>query len=126
MQAFYLREDLISFCREAPPGTFSPLPLEQHLTTVNINTEFTEHQRHVFCVFSGEGVNRLRNYLNESPDTLYDTEGTMYDDREGESMDTDHQVVGLMHATGLNDDDDDDMDEVDGGDGSQYELEGER
>lgn len=96
------------------------------LTYANTKPEFTEHQRHVFCVFSGEGVNRLRSYLNESPDTLYDTEGTMYDDREGEDMDTDHQVVGLMHATGLNDDDDDDMDEVDGGDGSQYELEGER
>ena len=50
----------------------------------------------------------------------------MYDDREGEDMDTDHQVVGLMNATGLNDDDDDDMDEADGGDGSQYELEGDR
>lgn len=80
----------------------------------------------MFCVFSGEGVNRLRSYLNESPETLYDTEGTMYDDREGEDMDTDHHVAGLMHATGLNDDDDDDMDEVDGGEGSQYELEGER
>lgn len=91
----------------------------------DIKAEFTEHQRHVFCVFSGEGVNQLRNYLNESPETLYDTEGTMYDDREGEDMDS-HQVAGLMHTTNLNDDDDDDMDEVDGGDGSQYELEGER
>lgn len=103
-----------------------PLHIVGDVMVVNIKAEFTDHQRHVFCVFSGEGVNRLRNYLNESPETLYDTEGTMYDDREGEDMDTDHQVAGLMHATGLNDDDDDDMDEVDGGDGSQYELEGER
>ncbi len=49
----------------------------------------------------------------------------MYDDREADDMDTDQQQLpGLMHATGLNDDDDD-MDEVDGADGSQYELEGE-
>ena len=50
----------------------------------------------------------------------------MYDDREGEDMDTDHQVAGLMQSTALNDDDDDDMDEVDGGDGSQYDVEGEQ
>lgn len=48
----------------------------------------------------------------------------MYDDREGEDPDNDQQVTGLMHATGLNDEDDE-MDEADGGDGSQYELEGE-
>ncbi|KAF2455744.1 hypothetical protein BDY21DRAFT_372897 [Lineolata rhizophorae] len=45
VQAF-LREDLIVFCREAPQ-------------------EFNDHQREVFCVFSGSGVNRLRTYLNE-------------------------------------------------------------
>ena len=90
----------------------------------NNETEFTEHQRTVFCVFSGEGVNRLRQYLNTQPD-IYDTpEGTMYDDREVEDIDNDQQVAGLMHATGLNDDDDD-MDEADGGEGSQYELEAE-
>lgn len=43
MQAF-LREDLTRFCRDAPP-------------------EFTHPQRDVFCVFSGEGVSRLREYL---------------------------------------------------------------
>lgn len=73
-------------------------------------------------MFSGDGVNRLRNYLNTKTD-IYD-EGTMYDDREAEEVDNDQQVAGLMHAAALNDDDDD-MDEVDGGDGSQYELEGE-
>ncbi|KAK0509886.1 hypothetical protein JMJ35_007280 [Cladonia borealis] len=105
VQAFYLREDLIAYCREAPP-------------------EFTEHQRHVFCVFSGEGVNKLRDFLNNNTELAYETEGTMYDDREADDMDTDQQQLpGLMHATGLNDDDDD-MDEVDGADGSQYELEG--
>ncbi|KAJ9629736.1 SCF ubiquitin ligase complex subunit [Taxawa tesnikishii (nom. ined.)] len=44
VQAF-LREDLTIFCREAP-------------------SEFNDHQREVFCVFSGPGVTRLREYLN--------------------------------------------------------------
>lgn len=44
VQAF-LREDLTVYCREAPP-------------------EFNEHQRDVFCVFSGPGVHRLREHLN--------------------------------------------------------------
>ncbi|RAL60725.1 hypothetical protein DID88_009831 [Monilinia fructigena] len=43
VQAF-LRSEFEQFCREAP-------------------REFTEHQRNVFCVFSGPGVNGLRNYL---------------------------------------------------------------
>ena len=72
-------------------------------------------------MFSGDGVNRLRAYLNSQPN-IYD-DGTMYDDRDGEEIDHDQQVAGLMHATGLNDDDDD-MNEIDG-DESQYELEGE-
>lgn len=45
MQAF-LRDELLAFCREAPP-------------------EFNDHQRDVFCVFSGTGVARLREFLNE-------------------------------------------------------------
>jgi len=30
--------------------------------------EFTEHQRSVFCVFSGNGVSRLREHLNSAPE----------------------------------------------------------
>ncbi|KAI1390549.1 RNI-like protein [Hypoxylon trugodes] len=45
----FLRDDLEAFCREAP-------------------TDFTEHQRAVFCVFSGQGVMGLRNYLNIQPE----------------------------------------------------------
>ena len=45
VQAF-LRDELLTFCREAPP-------------------EFNEHQRDVFCVFSGPGVGRLREFLNQ-------------------------------------------------------------
>lgn len=44
VQAF-LRQDLEKFCRDAPP-------------------EFTDHQRSVFCVFSGQGVAGLRQHLN--------------------------------------------------------------
>lgn len=40
----FLREDLTRFCRDAP-------------------AEFTHPQRDVFCVFSGDGVQRLREYL---------------------------------------------------------------
>lgn len=87
VQAF-LREDLTRFCRDAPP-------------------EFTHPQRDVFCVFSGDGVTRLRDYLTrlameelerenhnaieenlldpeDSPgaDTMSD-EGTVVDDDQG-------------------------------------------
>ncbi|KAL8638401.1 MAG: hypothetical protein Q9228_004446 [Teloschistes exilis] len=102
VQAFFLREDLTAFCREPPQ-------------------EFTEHQRHMFCVFSGPKVNRLRDYLNS--ESLYDTEGTMYDDREGESGDADQQVTGMMHATGLGVDDDEMNEEDEVGEGSQYGAE---
>ncbi|KAL8705606.1 MAG: hypothetical protein Q9201_001293 [Fulgogasparrea decipioides] len=104
VQAFFLREDLTAFCREAPP-------------------EFTEHQRHMFCVFSGPGVNKLRDYLSADPGSLYDTEGTMYDDRDGEDGDADRQVTGMMNATGLGVDDDDMNDEDEAGEGSQYGAE---
>ena len=70
--------------------------------------EFTEHQREVFCVFSGEGVNRLRNYLNTDRSGLQN--GTMYVDEDGE----DQQVAGLMNATAINDDEDMDDDSQDG------------
>lgn len=84
-------------------------------------TEFTEHQRNMFCVFSGPGVNKLRDYLNEDPPSIYDTEGTMYDDREAEDGEADQQVTGMMHATGLGGVDDEDMnDEDEAGEGSQY------
>ncbi|CAK7894033.1 hypothetical protein CAAN1_02S00804 [[Candida] anglica] len=43
----FLRNDITSFCRDPPP-------------------DFTEAQRNSFCVFSGVGVNQLRNFLTES------------------------------------------------------------
>ncbi|KAL4896601.1 hypothetical protein BDV59DRAFT_191160 [Aspergillus ambiguus] len=60
----FLREELTVFCREAP-------------------AEFTHQQRDVFCVFSGEGVNRLRDFFNRTRSPIRDiTEATMYDDDE--------------------------------------------
>lgn len=97
------------------------------LSTVLIlfTLEFTEHQRTVFCVFSGDGVNRLRNYLNNDPQALYDTEGTMYDDREMPEGDNEHQVATQMNMTTINDEYDADED-PEMGEGSQYggEVEG--
>ncbi|KAI4226398.1 MAG: hypothetical protein L6R36_003206 [Xanthoria steineri] len=102
IQGFFMREDLTAFCREAPP-------------------EFTEHQRNMFCVFSGPKINQLRDYLNnEEHASIYDTEGTMYDDRDAEDGEADQQVTGMMHATGLGGVDDEDMnDEDEAGEGSQ-------
>lgn len=45
----FLRNEFQQFGREPPP-------------------EFTEHQRSVFCVFSGNCVKRLRDYLNTAPE----------------------------------------------------------
>ena len=91
-------------------------------------TEFTDHQRNVFCVFSGDGVNRLRQYLNDAPQELYDADGTMFDDRELDADGGDNNtgaggnVAAMMQVTAINDDDED-MDE--GEETSQYGLEGE-
>ncbi|KAI1913461.1 SCF ubiquitin ligase complex subunit [Ophidiomyces ophidiicola] len=85
----FLREELTTFCREPP-------------------AEFTAQQREVFCVFSGVGVKRLRDFLNQTA-TAYHREleleeGTMFDDAE-ELDEEEGQVTGLMNATVLNDDD---------------------
>jgi len=46
--AAFQRDDFQPFCRQAP-------------------TEFTQHQRDVFCVFSGNMVSEFRNFLNNEP-----------------------------------------------------------
>ncbi|KAI5458496.1 hypothetical protein BGZ63DRAFT_47570 [Mariannaea sp. PMI_226] len=46
--AAFQRDDFQPFCRTAPP-------------------EFTQHQRDVFCVFSGTMVSKFRDFLNTSP-----------------------------------------------------------
>ncbi|ABN67173.2 protein required for glucose repression and for glucose and cation transport [Scheffersomyces stipitis CBS 6054] len=42
----FLRREITQYCRDPPP-------------------DFTEMQKAQFCVFSGNGVNQLRNYLNQ-------------------------------------------------------------
>jgi F-box and leucine-rich repeat protein GRR1 len=85
IQAF-LREDLLAFCREAP-------------------AEFNDHQREVFCVFSGIGVQRLRVFMNTNggEDVDRDTDGfgaddgTMYhEDEEGDNMMTMTAQANIM------------------------------
>ncbi|UKZ83950.1 hypothetical protein TrVFT333_011765 [Trichoderma virens FT-333] len=46
--AAFQRDEFQPFCRTAPP-------------------EFTQHQRDVFCVFSGNMVSKFREYLNTAP-----------------------------------------------------------
>ncbi|KAK4910512.1 SCF ubiquitin ligase complex subunit, partial [Elasticomyces elasticus] len=91
----FLHESLTTFCREAPP-------------------EFTQQQRDVFCVFSGDGVTRLREYLNHNKASYpEETEATMYDDDEeleGEGDADEGQMAGMMNAAVINDDDEDVID----------------
>ncbi|KAJ5894046.1 hypothetical protein N7495_005737 [Penicillium taxi] len=84
----FLRPNLTGFCRAAPE-------------------EFTEQQRDAFCVFSGEGVTNLRNYLNEQArhqQQQQSIDTVMWDDDE-EMEDEEGNITGLMHATGLDDGD---------------------
>ena len=94
VQAF-LRDELLAFCREAPP-------------------EFNEHQRDVFCVFSGPGVGRLREFLNQQKahaahDNLSVTTGGS--DRDNGSVTGDGSAVGVIDG-GPGDDDNPDSDGV--------------
>ncbi len=79
MQAF-LRDDLQPYCRDAPPGILShdiystgncpsvyfclSSETDKWQSNADYFLEFNEHQRSVFCVFSGTGVIGLRAHLN--------------------------------------------------------------
>lgn len=85
--------------------------------------EFNEHQRNVFCVFSGAGIGRLREYLNKTPALgEFDDNWTMYDGNGGfnegtefsETMSAENTaqqqvngVTGLMGATAIEETDED-------------------
>ncbi|RDW71190.1 hypothetical protein BP6252_07753 [Coleophoma cylindrospora] len=91
VQAF-LRDDLDAFCRDAPP-------------------EFTEHQRNVFCVFSGQGVTDLRHYLNSSDEVSVLRARRQARQEAGVQALLDDEPMGGMHGTTiLNTDDDPDAD----------------
>ncbi|KAI9848659.1 MAG: SCF ubiquitin ligase complex subunit [Thelocarpon superellum] len=78
----FLRDELTEFCREAPP-------------------EFTEHQRDVFCVFSGPGVVALREHFNRKA-YQHDVEGynALYETGD-ETAEEEQQVAGMMGATAI-------------------------
>ncbi|KAL4787664.1 hypothetical protein BJX76DRAFT_345355 [Aspergillus varians] len=79
--ASFLREELTRFCRDAP-------------------AEFTRQQREVFCVFSGEGVNLLRDHLNREAVPQRDmNEATMYDDDEELDEDEGQRSRGPMDSS---------------------------
>jgi F-box and leucine-rich repeat protein GRR1 len=85
VQAF-LRDELLAFCREAPP-------------------EFNEHQRDVFCVFSGPGVGRLREFLNQqkahqSADQALSVTTGGSDIGDGGSIMGDGSVAGVVGEAG--------------------------
>ena len=96
MQAF-LRDELLTFCREAPP-------------------EFNEHQRDVFCVFSGPGVGRLREFLNQQKAHAAAAEAlsiTTGDSEVGDgSVAGDGSVVGVVGDAGAPEDSSPDSDGV--------------
>ena len=66
---------------------------------IRTQSEFTEHQRNVFCVFSGAGVTGLRNHLNH---TAVTTPGSAYDDPMITVSDDDDQTMtGMVDATAM-------------------------
>lgn len=124
VQAF-LREDLDAFCREAPQGK-APYEVDASLTNPTDSLpEFTEHQRNVFCVFSGQGVVDLRNYLNNeaSMQTQAQVVDAEDDDdtvngADAEDGDDDQTMTGMMNAaaiTAVEDDGDEELEDADGG-----------
>ena len=79
----------------------------------NILPEFNEHQRDVFCVFSGAGVSRLRQFLNTDHDhqnrqaSFSDNEGTMYED--GEEPDVILNVTAQANGMAIDENEDEDF-----------------
>ncbi|GAP92767.2 putative F-box and leucine-rich repeat protein GRR1 [Rosellinia necatrix] len=88
----FLRDDLDRFCREAPP-------------------DFTEHQRAVFCVFSGTGVGGLRDHLNTREEFAEYRVGRTQRRRPGVAVGTQAGPIlapdmdGFEEGDGLDDDD---------------------
>ncbi|CCK69897.1 SCF ubiquitin ligase complex subunit GRR1 KNAG_0D01450 [Huiozyma naganishii CBS 8797] len=99
----FLRQDITQFCRPAPP-------------------DFSENQRQIFCVFSGKGVHKLRNYLMKlTPETTEPQtdindiltkliiKNNLIEPNESQSEAIDritfnlnHESVAILTATGLN------------------------
>ncbi|KAI1425265.1 hypothetical protein F5Y12DRAFT_385889 [Xylaria sp. FL1777] len=95
----FLRDDLDRFCREAPP-------------------DFTEHQRAVFCVFSGGGVAGLRSHLNTREEFAEYREGRAPRRRGGALVVTNAEQGPAPDIEGFVVDDGDGLEDDDMGDGS--------
>ena len=76
------------FCTQhVPHAPRHSHPMLHPLPRLTAKIEFNDHQRDVFCVFSGIGVTNLRSYLNnESRIPAYETDGTMYDESEEQEI----------------------------------------
>ncbi|KAK5632849.1 hypothetical protein RRF57_008564 [Xylaria bambusicola] len=95
----FLRDDLDRFCREAP-------------------SDFTEHQRAVFCVFSGTGVVGLRHHLNTREEFAEYREGRAPRRRAGGVTVTNAGQAPALDVEGFGVDDGDGLEDDDMGDGS--------
>ncbi|KAI1329090.1 hypothetical protein F5Y16DRAFT_133070 [Xylariaceae sp. FL0255] len=91
----FLRDDLDNFCREAP-------------------SDFTEHQRAVFCVFSGTGVTKLRDYLNTKEEFAEHRQGRSQRRRGGTAPGALPAAPGFIQDDG--DDDGEGLEDEDLGD----------
>ena len=98
-----------------------------HEANESFAPEFNNHQRNVFCVFSGAGIGRLREYLNQVPvHRPYEDNYTMYNEDRDENDVTEDNVstdtlmndentaqqqvtgvTGLMGATAIEETDED-------------------
>ncbi len=105
----FLRDELTEYCREAPLGEHAYL-----LQIAADFPEFTDHQRDVFCVFSGPGVVALRDHFNRRAyqnemdgygEYAADGEAEAEADDDGQASadatvtEAEQQMAGLMGAT---------------------------
>ena len=79
------------------------MPKINLMLTRTLILEFNEEQRTVFCVFSGDGVNKLRKHLNETEEDrqTYASSLSAYD----EGMDEENGINGMLHNTALDGED---------------------
>lgn len=84
VEAFYRRRDFTQFCRSPPK-------------------EFNENQRIVFCVFSGSGVQKLRQWLNHRKEEQAREQNGNVEGREEDLSDVDGGIdlgLGTMDDEG--------------------------
>ena len=74
-----------------------------HPLIIPLHSEFNEEQRNVFCVFSGDGVNKLRDYLNQHEEAR--DEYTQSPNELDESTDEQDGINGMMQSTVLDGED---------------------